>query len=386
MHNKNVLISGAGIAGPALAYWLRRYGFQPTVVERAPALREGGQAVDFRGTAHLTVLRRMGILDEVRRQQTERTRMVVIDAAGRPQVSLPAEFAGGEVEILRGDLARILHDRTSDSTEYVFGDWITSLTESADGVRVTFDRAEPRTFDLVVGADGLHSGVRALTFGDEAKFRRFLGHYVAGFSVPEDLRTPGEIRMYSEPGRMVSPGFVVFASPELDYDRHDIAQQKKLVADTCRGMGWRAPEILEAMWAAPDFYFDPIAQIHLDRFTKGRVALLGDAGYGATLGGLGSGQALVAAYVLAGELAAADGDHRTAFPRYEHQIKDFARGCQQIAGNAGPFMAPATPAKIWQRNLMYRVLSLPGMAKPMSKLTTKAANAIRLADYSRFLR
>lgn len=257
MHNKTVLISGAGIAGPALAYWLRRYGFQPTVVERTPELRDGGQAADFRGTARMTVLRRMGILDEVRRQQTERTRMVVIDGTGRPQVSLPAEFAGGEVEILRGDLARILHDRTSDSTESVFGDWITSLAESADGVRVTFEGAEPRTFDFIVGADGLHSGVRALVFGEQARFRRFLGHYVAGFSGPEDLRTPGEIRMYNEPG------------PELDYDRHGIAQQKKLVADIYHGMGWRAPETLDAMWAAPDFYFDPIAQIHLDRFTRG---------------------------------------------------------------------------------------------------------------------
>ncbi|MEV5536535.1 FAD-dependent monooxygenase [Saccharopolyspora shandongensis] len=386
MHNENILISGAGIAGPALAHWLRRYGFRPTIVERAPALREGGQAVDFRGTAHLTVLRRMGILDEVRRRQTERTKMVVIDAAGRPRVALPAEFAGGEVEILRGDLAALLYDLTRDDTEYVFGDWITSLTETADGVRVTFNDAPPRTFDLVVGADGLHSGVRALAFGPETGFRRFLDHYIAGFSVPDELRTPGEVRMYSEPGRMVSPGLVVFASPELDYDRHDVAQQKKLVADACHGMGWRAPEIIEAMWAAPDFFFDPIAQIHIDRFSAGRIALLGDAGYGATLGGLGAGQALVTAYVLAGELAAAGGDHRTAYARYEHQIKDFARGCQKIAGNAGPFMAPATPAKIRQRNLMYRVLSLPGMAKPFNKITTKAANAIRLADYSRFLR
>jgi 2-polyprenyl-6-methoxyphenol hydroxylase-like FAD-dependent oxidoreductase len=136
-----------------------------------------------------------------------------------------------------------------------------------------------------------------------------------------------------------------------------VAQQKKLVADACHGMGWRTPELLEAMWAAPDFYFDPIAQIHLERFARGRIALLGDAGYGATLGGLGTGQALVAAYVLAGELAAAGGDHRAAYARYEHQIRDFARGCQKIAGNAGSFMAPSSPAKIRQRNLMYRVLS-----------------------------
>src|SRR5690348_15394127 len=148
---KHVLISGASVAGPALAFWLRRFGFHPTVVERAPALRPGGQAVDFRGQVHLTVLRRMGLLDEIRAHRTSPKKWVFVDAAGRPRASLPADFAGGEVEIRRGDLSRILYEATRSDTEYLFGDWITSLTETGSGVEVTFEHGLPRRFDLVIG-------------------------------------------------------------------------------------------------------------------------------------------------------------------------------------------------------------------------------------------
>src|SRR5882762_926827 len=163
--NKNVLISGASIAGPALAFWLRRFGFNPTVVERAAGLREGGSAVDFRGPVHLTVLRRMGILDEIHRHRTTPKKWVFVDDNGRQKASLPANFAGGDVEIRRGDLSHILYEVTKDDTEFMFGDHITSVNETSHGVHVTFDKGAPRTFDLVVGADGMHSAVRALAFG-----------------------------------------------------------------------------------------------------------------------------------------------------------------------------------------------------------------------------
>ncbi|SHF08661.1 FAD-dependent monooxygenase [Streptoalloteichus hindustanus] len=391
MHNKNILISGAGIAGPALAYWLNRYGFTTTVVERARALREGGQAVDFRGEAHLTVLRRMGILEEVHAMRTAMGDQVVVNAEGRKVASLPSGFMSGDVEIHRGDLSRIIHDRTKDGTEYVFGDWITSITESADGVHVTFAHGEPRDFDLVLGADGLHSGVRALVFGDESRFLHELGYYVAGISVPNHLDLDRTGLIYNEPNRgvllasdrdrSVASAAFFFASPRLSYDRHDVDQQKKLVSDAFAHVGWETRRLLSHLPDATDFYFDSIAQIRMDRFTKGRVALVGDAGYGATLGGLGTGLAIVSAHVFAGELALANGDHRVAFPRYVEAITDYARGCQKVAGNAGPFLAPATRAKIWQRNQTYRMLSSRPLAGFFNKLSTKAANGITLRNY-----
>ena len=391
VNTRDILISGAGIAGPALAYWLHHFGFNVTVVEQASVVRDGGYAVDFRGAAHLTVLEHMGILDEIRLQQTNMGEMTIVDSDGTPLVSLPSSFVSGEVEIQRGDLSRILYDVTKETAEYIFGDSITSLTETDDGVEVTFARGQPRRFHLVVGADGLHSNVRALTFGDESAFLRYLGYYVADFTAANHLRLDHTGLIYNVPARCASvssgrnaaeadTGFI-FASAPLDYDRHDVAQQKQIVADVYAGVGWEVPRLIDAMWQAPDLYFDSISQIHIDRFSQGRVVLLGDAGYGATVGGLGSGLAIVCAYVLAGELAAARGDYRAAFFHYEDQIRDYARGCQKTAEGVGPFLAPRTRAAIWRRNLMYRMLSARPLAGFLNTLTTKAASAITLKDY-----
>src|ERR1700749_3031108 len=182
MRNQTVLISGASIAGPALAYWLQHYGFEVTVVERTPALRPGGQAVDFKGRTHRTVLERMGIWDEIQRRQTGKTDTVVLDAAGRQRAVMSGEFTGGDVEILRGDLAAIMYERTAADCEYRFGDSVTALTETADEVRAEFERGAPQPFDLVVGADGIHSRVRRLVFGPERDHVHHLGYYycVAG--------------------------------------------------------------------------------------------------------------------------------------------------------------------------------------------------------------
>ena len=232
LRNENILISGASIAGPALAYWLRRYGFSPTVVERAPTLRGGGFGVDFRGEAHMKLLRRMGILEGVRRRQTEMGEQVVIDERGKRLVALPASFMSGEVEISRGDLSLIMYERTRETTEYIFGDSIVSLDQTADGVNVAFERGETRTFDLVVGADGLHSNTRRIVFGPESRYISFLGHYIAGFELSCNyLNLDRRGFIYNVPGKEVdiSSGRdgnrasvkFCFASEPLEYDRHD---------------------------------------------------------------------------------------------------------------------------------------------------------------------
>ena len=201
VQNRNILISGASVAGPALAYWLHRYGFRPTVVERAPKLRGGGYAVDFRGAVHLSVLAKMGLLDQIRAAQTYLSATTYVDADDRPVASMPAEIFAGDVEILRGDLGRILYQATRDGTEYLFGDSVTSLRQDGNGVHVTFDRAAPRTFDLAIGADGLHSAVRRLAFGSQPDPVRDLGLYVSIFSVANSLGLDHAGLLHSMPGR-----------------------------------------------------------------------------------------------------------------------------------------------------------------------------------------
>ncbi|MGN9843113.1 FAD-dependent monooxygenase [Nonomuraea sp. H19] len=380
MKNTTVLISGASIAGPALAHWLIRYGFTVTVVEKAPALRPGGQAVDFKGETHRTVLTRMGILEDVQKLQTGGTDQRIVDADGRTLAVMPGEFTGGDLEIGRGDLSGLLYERTAPACEYVFGDSITSLTETASGVHVTFERSAPRTFDLVVGADGIHSNVRRLAFGPEADFVRHLGHYYALVELDEDFGPVAT--MYNEPGRLVAVGgpkagaFFVFASDRLDYDRYDAGQQKDILARAYAGMGWQVPAIMERVRRAHDVYLDSISQVRIDRYAKGRVVLLGDSAYGNTLGGFGTGLAVVGAYVLAGELAAAAGDHQVAFAEYERQLRGYAKIAKN--GNAGPFLAPATPARIRMRNWIFKYRFLLTL---MMKMADKFATDIDLKNY-----
>ncbi|MET0135704.1 MAG: FAD-dependent monooxygenase [Kibdelosporangium sp.] len=376
--NNTVLISGASIAGPALAHWLSRQGWAVTVVEKSPALRAGGQAVDFKGDIHRTVLERMGILDEVRRRQTGGVDITIVDATGKRLTVLPGEFTGGEIEIRRGDLAELLYERTADSCEYVFGDSIVSLDDTGDGVDVTFERAVPRRFDLVVGADGIHSNVRRLAFGPESDYVRFLGYY---YALADISGWDGDPEMYNEPGRMVSvggpksPAFFVFAAERLDYDRYDSAQQKRLLLNAYRDGGWRIPEVLASL--SGDVYLDSISRVEADRYSTGRVVLLGDSAYGNTLGGFGSGLAMVGAYVLAGELSAAGGDHRLAFRRYEEEFRGYAKISKQ--GNAGPFMAPPNRTRIRLRN---RMLKSPVMLRLMLRITDRFATGIELKDYA----
>ncbi|MDO9377771.1 MAG: FAD-dependent monooxygenase [Nocardioidaceae bacterium] len=379
MDHPRVLISGASIAGPATAYWLHRYGFEVTVVEKAAAIRAGGQAVDFKGPIHHTVLARMGILDRVRAAHVPNADGITVDARGRRVGTIPGEFAGGEINVPRGDLARLLHELTADQVTYLFGDTITSLSETDDAVDVTFAHADPQSFDLVIGADGMHSQVRSLAFGPERDYVRHLGYYY----VLAGLDTGDDDVMYNEPGRMAAvgsakaPAFFVFASDQLPPARDDVALQKRQAVEALSGGRWRMPELVAQIPEAAEFYMDSISRATLDDYSRGRVALVGDAAYGNALGGFGTGLALVGAYVLAGELARARGDHRRAFDAYQLAIGDYASISQKI--NAGRLMAPASRPGIVLRNLLFSSLSLVG---PLMKLIDKPATNIELEDYS----
>jgi 2-polyprenyl-6-methoxyphenol hydroxylase-like FAD-dependent oxidoreductase len=342
-----VLVAGASIAGPALAHWLRRRGAEVTVVERAPALRPGGQAVDARGVAK-EVIRRMGLDAAVRAARTETTGAHTVDADGNVLETFSAEDDGGdgyisEIEILRGDLSRVLYDDTRDGVEYIFGDRIAGLTQDADGVDVTFAGGARRRFDLVVGADGLHSALRAEVFGPRERFVHHLGLVLAFYTVPNEFGLNSFLIDYQDQASGRSAGLrpvpdatramamLSFPAPDFDIDYRDVEAQKSLLRERMAGLGWLTPRILAHLDDAPDFYLDQVAQVVMDRWSSGRVALLGDAAFSSSpFSGGGTGLALVGAYLLAGELATAGWDPAAGFAAYEQRMRPYVEANQEI--------------------------------------------------------
>ncbi|GGV00899.1 hypothetical protein GCM10010275_44810 [Streptomyces litmocidini] len=344
---RTVLVSGGGIAGPVLAHWLHRHGFAPTVVERAPGRRPGGQAVDVRGVA-LDVVERMGLLEQVRRERTRMRGMSVLDPDGNEvHRSTEATFSSGrldgeDIEVLREDLVRMVHEHTRSDVEYLFGDSVTALDEDGTGVHVAFAHGPSRTFDLVVGADGLHSTVRRLAFGPEERFAHHLGSYLSVFGADNFLALD-DWQMWLRDG---DAGFGImpvrgntelriafgFESAPLARDLHDQGALRRIVVDKLASMRWEGPRLAEAARRAPDFYCDAMAQIRMETWSRGRVTLLGDAGYcPSPLSGQGTSLALVGAHVLADCLARAEGDHRTAYARYERRMRPFVTLNQALA-------------------------------------------------------
>ncbi|MEV6301665.1 FAD-dependent monooxygenase [Actinoplanes sp. NPDC051861] len=367
MTNSKVLISGAGVAGPALAFWLRRAGWDVTVVERAPALREGGYKVDVRG-AGTTVLKRMGLHEAARERDTGMRQVTYVRRDGRKIASLPADLLmgrrGDDLEIMRGDLSRIFHDATAD-VEYRFGDAIAALDDGADGVGVTFESGRAERFAFVVAADGLNSSTRRAVFGEVPL--RHLGAYISIFSVPNELGLDHEEVMYTEPGRLIfayamgpeKSGKVglTFASEPLSYDRRDVTAQKDLVRAAFAGRGWRSDDFLSAMDAADDFYFDSLSQVELPSWSSGRVVLLGDAAHcPSPSSGQGTSLALVGAYVLADELAKADGDVTAAFAAYERVMRPYVEQNMTFGRKMAKDMVPASRLSIAFRNYGMRTL------------------------------
>jgi 2-polyprenyl-6-methoxyphenol hydroxylase-like FAD-dependent oxidoreductase len=395
MVNRTVLISGAGIGGPALAFWLRRHGFAPTVVEVAPAPRPGGHAVDLRGAGR-EVVQRMGLLEAVRAERVDERGFAYVNGRGRWTARMPADLFDGagmvaEIEIMRGNLSRILCDATRDAAEYLFDDRITGLAEEGDGVKVTFASGAVRRFDLVVGADGLHSGVRRLVFGPEQEFVRHLGGYMAYFTVPDPGHLDHWFLMHGAPGGLVAgirpenggtaKAMLSFTSPALDYDRRDVPAQKEILRARFTGVGWLVPQMLAAMPAASDFYFDSLSQVHLDQWYRRRTVLLGDAGYcGSPLAGLGTAMALVAAYVLAGELSASPDDHEAAFARYQDEMRAYVKQCQTLPPGGVKGFAPGSAPMIWMRNLSMTMMTRWPVRALVAKQFQKA-DAITLKDY-----
>ncbi|MFF2146819.1 FAD-dependent monooxygenase [Kitasatospora sp. NPDC058190] len=398
MENTDILISGAGIAGPALAYWLRRHGFHPVVVERAPGPRPGGQTVDLRGAGR-TVIERMGLMERARALCVEQRGIALVDRRGRLTARMPVELFEGEgivseIEILRGDLADLLRQATDD-VEYRYDDTVTALAQDAEGVTVHFENAPARRFHLVVGADGLHSVVRRLAFGPEENHYRPLGGYTAWFTVHDPALArglDGWFLMYNAPGGLVAaarpgrlPGEVKvalsFRSDPLTFERRDGAAQRRLLTERFAGTGWEVDRLLAGMSTAEDFAFDSYGQIHLDHYTRGRVALLGDAGYSPSpLTGLGTSLALVGGYLLAGELAACAGDFAAAFARYEELMRPYVTRAQELPPGGMNGYAPDTALMIRLRAASMRWMGRWPLRTILAAQFAKAGD-IALPDY-----
>jgi len=375
MANRTVSISGAGIAGQTLAYWLARHGFRPTVVERATAQRSSGSPVDVQGPA-VDVAERMGVMARIREAGTGVTELSFVNARGRRvgRVSMRAlqQAAGGrEAELPRGDLASILYEASRAHAEFLFDESIVALSQDEHGVDVTFDRADPRRFDLVIGADGLHSAVRRLVFGPESDFVEHVGMYIATTQLDGPAECAWDVVMHNTPGRAVTihPGrgralaAFMFRSPAMPgFDYRDTAQHKRLLAAAFADSSWRVPELLSRVHAADDLYFDSVSRVLLPHWWHGRVALLGDAASCVSLLGGGTSLAMVGAFTLAAELAASPGDHRSAFRRYEATHRTLVDPRLRTVGLGVSLLVPATRSGILARNLATRLWPMAAAA------------------------
>ncbi|OBF09685.1 FAD-binding domain [Mycobacterium sp. 852002-10029_SCH5224772] len=388
-----IAISGAGVAGASLAHWLHRSGHTPTLIEQAPQFRTGGYMIDFWGVGY-QVAKRMGIEGPIRAAGYDMERLRSVGSRGEVKadvdVNVFRRLLGDDfTSLARGDLAAAIYATLEGKVETVFGDSIASVDERDDGVRLGFDRGAARNFDLVIGADGLHSTVRRLVFGPERQFERYLGCKVAA-CVVDGYRPRDELAYvtYAAPGRQLArfalrgdrTTFLFIFRAEHDGAGVPPKEQLRNMFGDC---GWEANTMLAALDDGPagvdDLYFDVVSQIHMNRWSRGRVLLVGDAaGCISLLGGEGTGLAITEAYVLAGELARAGGDHRRAFDAYETRLRPFIESKQAGAARFIGFFATRTRFGLWVRNMAIRTMNFAPMA---TLLAGDVRDDFELPDY-----
>jgi 2-polyprenyl-6-methoxyphenol hydroxylase-like FAD-dependent oxidoreductase len=387
----DILINGGGIAGPSLAFWLARHGHGVTIAEQARELRTGGQAVDFRGPA-LTVLEEMGVLEQVKAGATQMGPLVLVDGRGKEVGRLPAEVISGEVEIHWGDFTRMLYEAVRNDVNYRFGVRVTALADNSRGLDVTFSDGSTGSYDLVIGADGLHSGTRRLVFGPEERYVTQLGQCFGFFDIVNRLRLDHCGMAYIDAGRTaalqgIDPDKPARASlflsdPHVAFDYRDTEGNKRLFVERYAGMGWEVPTLLDGLADAPEVYFDSIAQVHLDSYARGRVCLTGDAAWCASpRSGMGTTLALVGSYVLAHEMQVAGNDYAAAFARYQRLLAPYVARCQKLAINALRTERLSSGRLATLRNVALRMLRIPAVSKLVARQSLAVARSFSLPNY-----
>jgi 2-polyprenyl-6-methoxyphenol hydroxylase-like FAD-dependent oxidoreductase len=401
MTQSTVLISGAGVAGLSLAYWLSRTGYRVIVVEIAPGIRPGGQTVDLRGAGG-DVVERMGLIDQMRERALEQRGAAWVRSDGSRRAEMPVTAFGGnglvsKLEILRGDLVDVLYQATKDRAEYRFNASISDLEQNDDGVEVTLADGTQVRADLVVGADGPHSAVRRLVFGPEEQFAKPVGGYNAWFSAPDRVGLDGWFLLYQAPGGLnasmrpshdpaIAKAGLAFQSDPITYDRRDLDEQRQILVERFAGAGWHCDELLAAAQKADDFYFDSFAQIHMPSWSSGRVTLVGDAGYCASpLSGMGTSLALVGAYILAGELGPADSldaeQIRAALERYGTKMRPYVDKCQDLPNTIDRY-APKSASDIAINALAMKWMQRWPFRSFAEKKWFTTADAVDLPEYT----
>jgi 2-polyprenyl-6-methoxyphenol hydroxylase-like FAD-dependent oxidoreductase len=395
---RTVLVTGASIAGPALAYWLVRYGFEVTLVERAPTIRTGGYAIDIRGTA-IDVVDRMGILPALRAEHVATHRVTFVDAQGRSVARVnPEDFAPGgadrHVELARGALTSQLFELIRSQVKCRFGEVITWLSDGPHGVDVGFSSGARERFDLVVSCEGLHSTTRALAFGLEASFSRYLGYCFAICELPNTYGLRREAVIYNKPGKAAvlystSDGptlYGLFAHrrpPPSPEEIDDPQRQRNSIARAFADDGWHVPEMIAAMHEADEFYFDATMQIRMPAWSVGRVAVLGDAAFGPSFfTGQGTSMALVGAYMMAGALAT-HAEPTAAFETYETAIRPYVVANQRLVKDGSTIVAPGSSLELWVRNIMIRLAPLLRRFGMLGLATRRAYESLVLPDFNR---
>jgi len=388
---RSVLISGAGIAGPTLAFWLSAAGFKPTIIEHAPALRSGGYVIDFWGLGY-DIAERMGLENEINEAGYHIRELRVVNGDGERVAGFGtrvfSDLTGGRyVTLPRSELSKLSFAKIENRAETIFGNEITGLQDQPDHVQVQFKHGVERRFDLVIGADGLHSPVRRLAFGPQDRFEKRLGYTVAAFETQGYRPRDEDVYvMYGEPGRMIGRVALrddrtlflfVFAK---DIGADDLPAQRAALRAEYGGGEWECPRILDALDGADELYFDRVSQIKMPRWSRGRIALVGDAAFCVSLmAGQGSALAMTAAYVLAGELAKAQGRHEEAFGSYERILRNYIVGKQKGAERFASAFAPRTRWGLIFRNQMLNLASIPGLAR--LAVGRDIVDKLKLPDY-----
>lgn len=395
MKARKILIAGASIAGPTLAYWLHRYGFEVTVVERSPALRLGGQNIDVKGAAR-EIVRRMGIEGEILAANTGEIGVQFINRHNRIKAAFPKGNGGGltsELEILRGDLVSILYEHTKADVDYQFGKYITAITQSDSGAEVTFSNQERASFDLVIAADGVRSTTRQLMFGNEAK-TKYLGLYTVYLTIPKTESDTQWARWYNAPQSRVillrpdnkgtTRASFNFLSKDNGYEKLSAPEKKQLLQDRLAGAGWEGPRLAAAIAQNNDIYFDTVSQIKAPRWHNGRLAMIGDAAYCPTpISGMGTALAITGAYLLAGELSRHD-DYAQAFAAYEKRMRPYVNSAQRLPPGVPWIVYPKTRLGVAILNRLIGIVAskpVQSFFKLFSKGDDAGKDKIVLPDY-----